>query len=283
MSLILPPWYFADETDNITATITCTQCTSGASVNTDGSWASLLGALAHDVHYLTLAFQGNISGAATIGCALVDIGADPAGGTNYSEIISDLLVSSNAQGATHKPYQYGFAFPLYIKSGSTLGVRARAAVASRVLNVRVWAFGNPTHPEMWWCGSNVETLGATPASSRGTTITPGVSSAWGSWTNIPSSGTTSGRYGAIQVGYGGENTTAMQLQYSYVRVGYSNADLPGCPYWHIESNTSEQAFFQVAGQPIWCDIPVGTQMQAAAACSQPSGVDTLEVTIYGVY
>ena len=282
MSLILPPWYFANETDNITAAATATQVTLGAS-NADGSAVTLLSALAHDVHFLIITMQANASQFGANPCSLLDILQDPAGGTSWASFIDDLLFNGSGPGvSTNNGYTYGFAFPVYIKAGTSLGMQGRTAHSStRVINVRCWALGNPSRPELWWCGSHVETVGATPAGSRGTNVTPGTSSGFGSWTNIGS--TISGAWGAAQVGCGSENSTSMKDQYNFLEMGYGSNKLPGSPRFFVGGNASEQGTLWPHARPWWCDIPVGTQMQARMASSLGSSPDVMQIAIYGVY
>ena len=277
-------WYFANESDNLGSTVDATpgiQVTLGAS-NSDGSAVTLLSALGHDAHYLLIALYGNATQAGTNPCNSVDILQDPAGGTSWATLIDDFIcasqIDSNPSNITHTS---GLLLPLYIKSGTSIGIIGRTAHSStRVLNVSCWAFGNPCRPDQWWCGSKVETLGATPAGSRGTTVTPGASGSFGSWTNI--GGTTSGRYGCIQPSYTGINGTAAQVQSCKLQTGYGSTKLAGSPVWSISSDGSENINHSMNAFPFWCDIPAGTQMQAQIA-SDLGSPDNCEIALYGVY
>lgn len=147
--------------------------------NADGSAATLLPALAHDCEYLVLAISGfQLSG--TDGSALLDILVDPAGGTSWTEKISDLLcgytgaIDYDASAIPSIPLMYHF--PLWLPAGASIGALARASNGSAFANApRVVAFaaGGNKNPASWWCGQKVETVGTmSPSTSRGQTHTP---------------------------------------------------------------------------------------------------------------
>lgn len=284
MALILPPWYFSDETDNIVALTTATQFTIGAS-SAEGTAVRLLpasGGLTHDVHYLVLQLHSNAAGAGTNPIVLVDVMLDPAGGTSFVAFIDDLLVMSNKAITEGFSYSFGYGFPVFIQAGNSIGIRGTTPhTSTKVMNCRCWAFGNPSRPELWWCGSGVETLGIQASPAKGTTVTPGTSGSYGSWTSVGSA--TTKQYGHIQVGYGGEDSTAMQAQGNYLQIGYGSNKLPGSVRHFLCGGASEEGYMGFCGLPVWCDVPVGTQMQAQIASSLAASPDSLEIAIYGVY
>lgn len=279
MSLIVTPWSFANEVDNLTGTPASpwgTTVTPGTS-NADGTAVALLTSLAFDVHYLVVAFQGmNISLAAFY--ALADILVDPAGGTAWRTFIDDLVVGYATDGGN---CWTRYHFPIYIKSGTSVGCRIRTSHTVTATNPRVhiYAFGNPSNPQMWWCGSRVETLGVTAASSIGTSVTPGNTGVYGTWTNV---GTVTGaRYGAIQYGANGTDSSALGVQYHF-QLGYNNIQLPGSPTMRISMATTENCWTTPMG-PIWCDIPQGEQLQIRGTCSGVAEAWAGGFAIYGVY
>ena len=282
--LVTPPWYFANVTDNYTGTPANNQAgtsvTVGAS-NADGATATLLTALGHDVHYIVV----GINGATSSGRAqytLLDILQDPAGGTAWASLIDDLVCGYTLIFLNTVVGMMWYHFPVFVKSGSSIGARARTSISTGIGNARVFisAFGNPSRPEMWWCGQGVETLGVTAASSVGTSLTPGNTGSYGSWTNI--GGTTNAPYGAIQCGTNGTDASAAALAY-YFQVGYSSTQLPGSPTMGQVYTTAEDGMISRPNAPIWCDIPSGTQMQMRATCSGTAEIWAGGVAIYGVY
>src|SRR5262245_10261809 len=96
--------------------------TPGAS-NAEGSWVQLASAanIANDVYALAL-MVGNGATSGQSKPHLLDIGEDPAGGTSYTALLSNL-----ACGGTELTSVLGggiqFYFPLFIKAGSSVAAR----------------------------------------------------------------------------------------------------------------------------------------------------------------
>lgn len=111
--------------------------------------------------------------------ALVQIGFDFAGGTTFpaspDRYNSITLLASCAGNNNTGPVN--FWFPLGLPSGTKIMARSSVNNAT-VGQARVaWTgWGRPKYPEATRRGQYVEGLGATPASSSGTTITPGTTS-----------------------------------------------------------------------------------------------------------
>ena len=147
-----------------------TAVTPGAT-NAEGAWTAVASSanIAQDCYWISL----NVSGGTTSGAAknhLLDIGVDPAGGTSYSAIISNVACGGTAAlGAGLRC----FRFPFFIKSGSSVAVRVQGSNATAG-TVRVCAkfYGQPTNPENVPVGAIAQTFG-TIASSNGTSFTPG--------------------------------------------------------------------------------------------------------------
>lgn len=206
-------WHFSNYTTP--SATPGTSVTPGAS-NAEGSWTQVAtGAnVAYDVCLLYIAIGGGNSTGAQKN-HLLDIGVDPAGGTSYSAIISN-IVCGQSQAVTTGWDE--FVFPIQIKSGSSVAVRVQGSNATAG-TVRVVAdfFGRPTNPEMVPCGSFSETIG-TISSSKGTSITPG-NAAEGSWTSL---GTTAKDLWDWQIGVQVDNAT-ITAQYTSVDLAYGDA------------------------------------------------------------
>lgn len=152
--------------------------------NTDGSPVTLLPALAHDCEYLVLGVSGfALSGS---NCsALMDLLVDPAGGTSWSEMISDLVCGytataewdASAGGPSGPPLMYHF--PIWLPAGTSIGALARCTKSTAFANpprVIAYAACGNKNPATWWCGQKVETVGTMdPSNSRGQEIAPGSS------------------------------------------------------------------------------------------------------------
>jgi len=169
-----------------------TQCTPGN--NSKGSWVQAFSAIAYETCLVIIQINAN----STSGQArdtLVDIGVDEAGGSSYSVKIPDL---SGCMAITPNKGGIFYIFPLRVKAGATIAVRASVNNATvSTCNVMLWLFGLPKNPESIRTITEVVALGVTAASSSGTAITPGTTND-GVWTLI---GTLSGNYWYFQQGF----------------------------------------------------------------------------------
>jgi hypothetical protein len=146
--------------------------------NADGADTAIMSALGHDCEYLFLSVYGvGSSGAAPP--ALMDLLVDPAGGTSWSTLISDLLVGGNTNtlpnsGGIHPSI---FHFPLWVPAGASFGARIRRQSASAITTARaqIVAMGGNKNPAAWWCGQKVESVATfNAAASTGQALTPGL-------------------------------------------------------------------------------------------------------------
>lgn len=137
-----------------------TQLVSGASLNHDG-FLVLLGAL---LEYTTFPPYYEIS-----------IGVDPAGGTSYVDVVSDLLIGID-----------NIAIPLflYVAAGSSVAARLRTPDATSALDTNRFAIvvqGVADHSHVP-LGRKTQTLGRMSV-GRGTDVT-GTLNAWSAWTSL---------------------------------------------------------------------------------------------------
>lgn len=265
-----------------TSTGTPLQTTNGVNFsalanNVDSSVVAVVAALAHDVHYIIIGV-GGIGVSTGNGQALMDFMSDPAGGTSWGSFIDDLPVGFSGSISNETIFPIWYHFPVWVKAGTSFGVRARTAHTSDLTagQIAVYAFGDPKRPDMWWCGQKVETIGATAASSTGTSITAGSTGTFGSWTTV---GTTGGRYGAVQMGFCGTDATAASVGYHF-QIGMGSQKLPGSPNHHLVVTTGERMGRAFHG-PIWCDIPSGTTVQARGTATAGT-IEAMFVTAHGV-
>jgi hypothetical protein len=206
-------WHFSNFTTP--SSTPGTSVTPGAS-NAEGSWVQIASSanIAYDVFLLYLAVGGgNTSSAAKN--HLLDIGVDPAGGTSYAPLISN-IVCGQSQAVTTGWDE--FIFPICIKAGSSVAVRVQGSNATAG-TVRVVGdfFGRPTNPELVPVGQWAETIG-TITNSNGTSITPG-NAAEGSWVSL---GTTTKDLWHWQIGAQVDNGT-IAAQYATIDLAYGDA------------------------------------------------------------
>lgn len=180
--------------------------------NSKGSYAQVFSALARDVFFLAININSN-NVAAAARDTIVDIGVDPAGGTSYTVLIPDLLGScASSLGSLSASAGVGiwYQFPIWIKSGSTVGARASVNNATvGTLRVRGFAFGSPKRADLVKVGTKCTAYGITAASSAGTAVTSGTTSE-GAWTSLGSIATPTWWW---QLGVGVNDGTMSALSY----------------------------------------------------------------------
>jgi hypothetical protein len=207
---------------------------------------------------------------------LLDIGVDPAGGTSYTALISNILCgqSGNAVDGGRK-----YWFPIRIPSGASVAARIQGNNATAG-TVRVGAtyYGKPTRHELVRCGSYSETVGAI-TSSGGVAFTPGTSNAEGSWTSL---GTTAKDLWHFNLCVQCSNGTTTSLGYAFdLAVGDGSnkhliienqyASFPGTAekhiqwinpfegYWHVPASSTLYVRGTCSGTPAsgWTAVAVG--------------------------
>jgi hypothetical protein len=166
------PNRFTDRITNLTGQPTTTWGTSvasSASVNTYGSYASVISATAFETYWLEVQVH-SIGAAAANGDGLLTLGIDPAGGSSFTDWISHLIVSGAGTAAMGAII---YQFPIFVPAGASIGAKLATARASVTGRVGIRLYGRPSNPDTVWCGTKVETIGANTAASNGTTLTPG--------------------------------------------------------------------------------------------------------------
>lgn len=158
-----------------------TTITSGATANTMGAWTQVVtGAnMTNEGYGISVVFSNGFTSAATRN-TLVNVGVDPAGGTNYT-IKIPYLVAGHAN--TYALGGINYYFPLYIPKGASVALQSQGTTASGTVSAFVTIFGQPRRPDAVRCGSKVFAFGATTATSSGTVLTLGTS-AEGAWTQV---------------------------------------------------------------------------------------------------
>lgn len=243
-------------------------------VGSEGAWVSLAtGAnVANDVYGVLININdGNTTG--TIRDILIDIGVDPAGGTSYTTLITDLIGSQAAAAVAGGRWYY---FPIFIRAGSQIAARAQASsVATVRVSIQLW--GKPTRPDMLSVGTYSATLGGTAI--NGTSFTPGNSSAEGAWVSL---GTTSAPLWWWQLGVGISNGTTTSLMY-HIDLAWGDATNK---YMIIENH---RLFLPGTAETIahipclngFCNVPVGGELWVRGSCSGTS-VTGFYAKAYGI-
>lgn len=179
-----------------------------------GSWVSLGAAVAQDTFGIRI-FLGDGANSAQDNTHMIDIGADPAGGTGYGALIPNLFcMGPDSVGGVNFNHASWF-FPLFIKAGTTLAARAQIkGVTTDSVKVGVRLYQKPSHPERWRTGMAVETLGADTGNTRGTVLTTGSpSSAFGNWTSLGNAANDAWWMQASMVGQGLSGNTGALYEF----------------------------------------------------------------------
>ena len=153
----------------------------GAS-DAEGAWTAVASAanIAQDVYGFFIRVSDG-SSTAQSKPHLLDVGVDPAGGTAYSAIISNVVCGGSP--ATGVGIGLVFFFPFYIKAGSSVAVRIQGNHATAgTVRVGIRFYGQQSQPEVLPVGSFSETIG-TITNSDGVTYTPG-NAADGAWVSL---------------------------------------------------------------------------------------------------
>lgn len=211
-----------------------TAITPGAS-NAEGTYTQIAtaGNIAQDIYGIFIRV-GSGSLNANSKPHLLDIGVDPAGGTSYTAIISNIVCGSAGSFATTGTTGHYFFFPIYIKSGSTVAVRIQGAHATAgTVRVAVRFYGQKAFPQNFPIGYFSETIG-TITNSNGVSFTPG-NAADGTWVSL---GTTVNPLWWWQVAYQIDNTIITAEQ-TYIELAWGDGSNKHtiCKIMHVGATT----------------------------------------------
>jgi hypothetical protein len=264
--------YYSFLTDNWSGSFANNEGTSvtpGAS-NAEGSWTQIIAAasVTTDLYWLRVSVVGGATSAQDKS-QLMDIGVDPAGGSSFTAVISNIVMGfSNVSYAAGAPT---FIFPMLIRSGSSIGVRVQGSNATAgtvIVNMTVW--GDPSHPEMVPVGQFSETIG-TISGSGGGSFTPG-NGAFGSWASL---GTTTSDLWWWQLGTQASNAAYASTQ-TIVELAYGDATNK-----HLitkQANVQSGSEIMLAGADLslfalsaYRPVPAGSTLYVRAICSGAPG------------
>lgn len=252
--------------------------------NAEGSWTQVASSadIAHDVYSIMLNLHdGSVS--TTAKNLLVDIGVDPAGGTSYSAIVSNITCTGPSQ---HNAVGSGlhFKFPYLIKAGSSVAVRAQTSHTSAgTVRAAMEFFGQPSRPEQLFVGRYSETIG-TITNSSGVSFTPG-NAADGSRVSL---GTTAQPLCfwqlCVAIDSGG-----MAAQYTYVDLEWSTDATNFFPIKRltVASTSTEQIGnmipMNLMNEASFCPVPAGATLYVRGRCNTAptSGYNAVAIGIGG--
>jgi hypothetical protein len=153
--------------------------------NAEGAWTQIAAAanITTDIFGIWISINAGAT-SATAKNHLLDIGVDPAGGTSYVAVISNIVCGMSGFYDTARDGSRNFYFPICISSGSSVAVRIQGNVGTAgTVGILASFYGAPNRPELARAGQYSETIG-TITNSNGVAFTPGTSGAEGSWTSL---------------------------------------------------------------------------------------------------
>lgn len=258
-----------------------TSIVPGAS-NAEGSWTAIAssGNISEDIY----GFYIQVFGGATAANAknhLLDIGVDPAGGTSYVAIISNLVCG--ASPALTVAGAREFFFPMFIKAGSAVAVRIQGSNATAG-TVRVCAqfYGKPSAGHLLPVGSYSETIG-TITNSNGVSFTPG-NAADGSWVDL---GVTAKPLWWWQLGYQIDNGT-ITAEYTYIELAFGDASNKHTIFKTMHGGTTGETCGLATQTPMlslaaYCPVKAGEHLYVRGRCNNApdTGYNAVAVGIGG--
>jgi hypothetical protein len=234
--------------------------TTGATPHEATAWVELFSAaqVASEIHILYLSiFDTTVSTAQTD--ALVDIGIGPSG--SETVLISNIPAGWKANGTSFNLPE--ITIPILIQAGTRIVARARSLQTAKAVRIIAGAQGFRDRPRMTFSG--VDCLGGSPSTSRGTSVTPGNTGSFGSWTNIGSA-TTRAYSGILPLMQGFETGTVTANAYA-IEAGINSSKLSGSESWRWNVTAAEITFGPNPSAWHYAQIPISTQLQVRAAAT----------------
>lgn len=279
-------WWASNVTSPLNNAGLGTSISASGTINTVGGTQEILSAatVTEDVYGVLLCFN-NGPPAGVARSYMVNILTDPAGGTNWSTVIPNLLtnglgmLASTTTGSQHPGAWY--YFPLFIPKGSSIAANVQSVTASASLNVWIKVYGKPTRPDLLRVGSFVDAFGATPSTTLGTNVTPGASGAEGSYVKLGSD--TAKSYWWWQYAYAANDPTqAMVLNFVDIARGdATNKDLIAENLIVVGNINEIASIFQPILPELYCEVPSGVGIYGRI--SGGAGADALpQLVVYGL-
>lgn len=242
--------------------------------NAYGTPATILTALAKEAFALRLIF----SNCATAGAArdmLATIVIDPAGGTSWTDFITDLLVTG---ASVYRTGGIEYYFPIYIPAGASLGFKTSVNNATvGTSSCAAIAYCQPSRPDGIQVGKFVRSFGATVASSAGTGITAGGVSE-GAFVEI---GTLADRLWYWEVGMGINNSTITSTRHNVdIAIGDATNKKTVISNIGFNSNTSEE-IWKMAARSLGIGAS-GDKVYGRAQAGPNATVTGVSLMAYGV-
>lgn len=254
--------------------------TAGGTANTKGAYGQLIAAAGFDASFIYLEWNSTFT-ANTDTSSLMDIAIDPAGGTSYTVIVSNMLC-----GSVGGPVQVGtrsMLIPVSIPRGSSIAARYQSVSAGHTMQIGCRLYGgvHPNQPRLH--RGPLITYGVTEATSSAiNVVNAGSPNTKGAWAAI---GTASRQHSGVVVGLQlGTGTTGNERP--FYDIGMDPAG--GTAYTTIipeiaaASSTAEE---MVSADPVSAilhvSIPSGATFAARGQSAGGGGQDIFDIAVYG--
>lgn len=276
----VPSWGKRYSNFDTASTTPGTSVTPGVS-NAEGSWTQVVAAANVDFNVYEIHLHiSNGGSSAAIRDHLLDIGIDPAGGSSYTEIISN--ISCGASDSTTPFFGIRYKFPFFIPAGSTIAARIQCGQATAgTPRVGVEIVGAPSRPEAVRAAQYSEVLG-TITNSRGTLVTSGTSGTEGSWVSL---GTTTRDLWWWQVCCGWQASSTNAANH-FVDLAVGDATnkklIIQNSIW--STTTAEMVQHPTADTMAYCEVPAGSEIWVRSTAAQASaslGMHALAIGLGG--
>lgn len=252
--------------------------TSGA----EGSWTQIASAanIAQDIYGILMRVHlGSTSGSQK--AHLLDIGVDPAGGTSYTAVISNIVCGHS--GTVTVTLGHRFFFPFFIKAGSSVAVRIQGSAATAgTVRVAARFYGYRARPEFLPVGHFSETIGTITATD-GVAFTPGNASD-GSWVSL---GTTAKPMWWWQLCHQVSNLN-ITAEYTYIDLAYGDASNKHIIMRAIHGGLTTESVGELLGANLnmfdaYCPVPGGSNIYIRGRCQNApdTGYNAVAVGIGG--
>jgi hypothetical protein len=271
MSLLVPyprnVKYSRCWTEGRPATTTGVTVTAHATSHTLGNKVEVFAATAFDTTWVKICpFQ--TAGSATQTDMLVNIYIGAGGSEKV--LIANLAAGWSAR--VSKVYE----FPLFIPAGTRISADCQALISADTVEILMELQGGG---ERGWVGSGVETLGATTASSQGTTVTTGTTGE-GSFVDIGTTGK-EWRY-ILPMAHSCPSDTNVAIQNVACDIGVGGAIYKELEEFWFSIADYEGISTTLGSRGRYVVIPSGTALQMRGQTLHTSS-EPIDALIYGVY
>ncbi len=255
--------------------------TASSTIHTMGAWVAFFSALAFDA-YLIDVYVAEVGASGVDTSALLEIGADPDGGTDYTDItvVPDYLIGCVASSGEFS-FGHQAQFSVYIPAGSTVAARSQSLVASDTVEVGMTVHGGTPHGEPFPQHGPVLVYGVTASTSSGVSPANALANVEGAWVELTSATTHPHR--GLTVGVQASGSSIGTDDYFVdIGIGASSSEVAIAENVVVHTQGNEQLGIPVSSQRSYLrDIPEGSRLSVRAQADGNNLQSQLDVAVYG--